>query len=123
MSPTEHYKRATTVGWFMLLAAGILIAFAFFSRNADGQFHLVCWAESLDDAGLAQGVAHFLLWGLALAFMGGSFAVGMVVFCRMVPARCPRCGGAARWDSGDTVSYSCRACGHRHDTGIGWGER
>ncbi|HMF14818.1 MAG TPA: hypothetical protein VKE94_21030 [Gemmataceae bacterium] len=123
MEPLRHYKWAFRLGWFMLFAAGAVVALIFFGRGPDGQFHLVYWAGLLDDTGLHKHVAHFLLWFLALAFIGVCFAVTVGVVCRKVPARCLQCGGAAYWEGGERVAYVCRKCGHRHITDIDWGEK
>jgi hypothetical protein len=123
MSPMKHHAWACRLGLLAVLAGGALVAMAFFSRGFNGQFLLVQWAGLLSDAGLYRPLAHFILWALALAFLGFCFAAVMVAFCRYVPASCPQCGGAAYWQSEDTVAYVCRGCGHRHDTGIGWGEK
>jgi hypothetical protein len=121
MSPVEHYRRAFRVGLLALFTGVVGVAWAFFGRAPSGQLRLASWAGRLGDAGLNGQVAHFLLWGSAVTFLGGCFAVAMAVFCRLVPAACPACGGAAYWQSKDTVAYVCRACGNRHDTGLGWG--
>jgi hypothetical protein len=93
-----------------------------FSRNSDGRFHLVHWAEVLSAAGLPVHVAHFLLWSIAVTIQGCCFAVAMALYCRYFLACCPSCGGAAYWQSLKTIAYVCQGCGYRHETGFDWGE-
>src|SRR5262249_61611664 len=95
MSPTEHYYRASRYAFVASLAAGALVAVIFFTRGPDGQVHLVGWATLLRDAGLSAGVAHFLLWAVAIVFVGCCGGGTALAFCRCVPARGPRCGGVA----------------------------
>src|SRR5262249_24205131 len=70
MSPTEPFYRGARFGVIGFLAAGALVAVVFFTRGPDGQVHLVAWASLLRDGGLSSGVAHFLLWAVAMVFMG-----------------------------------------------------
>jgi hypothetical protein len=119
MSPTEHYYRASHYAFVAFLAAGALVAAAFCTRGPSGQFHLVEWSTFLGDTGLSAGVVHFLLWAAAILFMGCCAGGTAWAFCRCVPARCPRCGGAAYWRAEGTWAYRCSGCGHLHDTDIG----
>ena len=119
MSPTEHFYRAARYGFIAFLAAGALVAVVFFTRRPDGRVHLVAWASLLREAGLSAGVAHFLLWTVAMVFMGCCGGGMAWAFCRCVPARCPRCGGAAYWQAVGSWAYRCRDCGHLHETGLG----
>jgi hypothetical protein len=118
MSPTEHYYRASRYAVIAFLAAGALVAVVFYTPGPEGQARLVGWASLLRDAGLAGGVAHFLLWAVAILFMGCCAAGTAWAFCHWVPARCPRCGGAAYWRAEGTWAYRCRECGHFHETGL-----
>ena len=99
MSPTEHFYRAARYGFIAFLAAGALVAVVFFTRRPDGRVHLVAWASLLRDGGLSTGVAHFLLWTVAMVFMGFCGGGTAWAFCHCVPARCPRCGGPAYWQT------------------------
>jgi hypothetical protein len=119
MSPTEHYFRANRYAFLAFLAAGALVAVVFLTRGPMGQVHLVEWATLLRDAGLAEGVAHFLLWAVALVCMGFCAAGTAWIFCRWVPARCSECGGPAYWRAEGSWAYRCRRCGHFHETGLG----
>ena len=119
MSPTEHFYRAARYGFIAFLAAGALVAGAFFTRGPDRQFHLVGWASLLEDAGLSAGVAHCLLWAVAMVFMGFCGGGTAWAFCRYVPARCSRCGGAAYWQTVGSWAYRCRECKHLHETSLG----
>jgi hypothetical protein len=118
MSPTEHYHRASRYAFISFLTAGALVAVIFLTRGPDGQVHLAGWAMLLQDGGLSLGVAHFLIWVVAIVFMGCCGGATAWVFCRCVPARCPRCGGAAYWRAEGTWAYRCRACRHLHETGF-----
>jgi len=119
MSPTEHYYRTSHYAFLAFLAAGALVGVVFFTHGSDGQVHLVGWAMLLRDAGLSAGVAHFLLWAVAIVFMGCCGGGTAWAYCRHVPARCPRCGGAAYWQAVGAWAYRCRECGHLHETGLG----
>ena len=70
MSPMEHYYRVGRYSLMAFLAAGALVAVVFLSRGPEGKVHLDGWAALLRDAGLSTGVAHFLLWAVAMVFMG-----------------------------------------------------
>ena len=119
MSPMEHYYRVGRYSLMAFLAAGALVAVVFLSRGPEGKVHLDGWAALLRDAGLSAGVAHFLLWAVAMVFMGCCAGGTAWAFCRCVPARCPRCGGAAYWQAVGSWAYRCRDCGHLHETGLG----
>jgi hypothetical protein len=118
MSPTDHYYRPSRYSYIAFLAAGALVGLVFFTRRPDGQVHLVGWATLLGDAVLSAGVAHFLLWTVAIGFMG-CYAGTAWAFCRCVPAQCPQCGGAAYWRAKGAWAYHCRGCGHLHETDLG----
>src|SRR5262249_22161139 len=119
MSPTEHYSRASRYAFLAFLVGAALVALVFFTRGPDGQVHLVEWAALLQHIGLSEGVAHFLLWAVAIVFMGCCGGGTAWVFCRFVPARCPRCGGAAYWRAEGTWAYRCSSCADLHETGLG----
>src|SRR5215471_6968694 len=118
MSPTEHFYRAARYGFIAFLAAGALVAVVFFTRGPDGQVHLVAWASLLRDGGLSSGVAHFLLWTVAMVFMGCCGGGTAWAFCHCIPARCPRCGGAAYWRAAGSWAYRCRECKYLDETGL-----
>ena len=119
MSPTEHFYRAARYGFIAFLAAGALVAVVFFTRGPDGQVRLVAWASLLRDGGLSTGVAHFLLWTVAMVFMGCCGGGTAWAFCHCVPARCPRCGGPAYWQTVGSWAYRCRECNYLDETGLG----
>lgn len=122
MSPQRHYTWAFRVGLIALLCGITLVGWGFFGRTPDGRFRLDALAEKIAAVGVPNGVAHFLLWMLAVTFIGACFGTAMASFCHMVSAECPACGGSARWDSVNSIAYQCGACGKRHDTRIHWGE-
>lgn len=122
MSPQLHYRWAFRVGLMALLLGVALVGLTFFGRTPNGQIRLAVWAQWLGAVGLPNSLAHFSLWGAAVTVIGSCFGVAMAGFCRLFTAKCPVCGGAARWDSVNTVAYRCDACGLRHITGIDWGE-
>ncbi|HKA06441.1 MAG TPA: hypothetical protein VKD71_04235 [Gemmataceae bacterium] len=119
MSPTEHYYRACRYASIAFLAGAALVALVFFTRGPDGQFHLVEWATFLQHIGLSAGIADFLLWAVAIVFVGCCGGGTAWAFCRCVPARCPRCGGAAYWQAEGTWAYRCSVCAYLHETGLG----
>lgn len=106
------------IEWFRAAFAQELGQFPEFLRSRAG-VRVGGWCP-----GCREGQARrtIRLWGVALPLLGGSFGVAMTGFCRWVPAKCPACGGAACWQSQDTVGYRCQVSGQWHDTGIGWCE-
>jgi hypothetical protein len=119
LSPTEHYHRTCRYALLAFLAAGALVAVVFLIPGAGGRAHLVEWATLLHDTGLPEGVSHFLLWAAGFVLMGGCAAATAWAFCRWVPVRCPKCGGAAYWRAEGSWAYRCRGCNHLHETGLG----
>jgi hypothetical protein len=75
-------------------------------------------------SGGAEQLATAVGYCFPLAVAIPCFFVGAVVGCgqarrlffEYVPARCPRCGGAAYGRPCKPITYHCRACGHAHAT-------
>jgi hypothetical protein len=99
MEPTTHYRTLKSLWYTLWVPAALLWAAA------------VMGLVPRDSGGLA------IPW-LLVAFFGG------LLLPRLIPARCPSCGGrraspfrerlAADWLA---VKYRCRACGQVQDTG------
>ncbi len=57
----------------------------------------------------------------------GAFILGYLmprlVMKYVISARCPQCGGGARFRGGRPISYVCRECGHDHQTNVYEGRR
>jgi hypothetical protein len=69
-------------------------------------------------AATAVAYAFPLAVGIPCSFVGAVVALAQArrLFFQYVPARCPRCGGAAYGKPGKPITYYCRACGHAHAT-------
>ncbi len=114
----EHYRRAWSWGVGGLLvgfAAFAFVAFRFGPGGRPGWVRYLLW---LTGAGLPAWLAYVALHATWVAFLLFCAELPRRVFRRLVPAVCPRCRGDAYWEGGEPVTYACRACGYRHDTGI-----
>jgi hypothetical protein len=117
-----HYLRGLVYGGVVFLGGGGAVMVVAFLPGPDGAPNAVRGLRLLANVGIPE-------W---LGYVVGFFALfGLLVTCaeltrwayrRLVPARCPECGGETYGQGRAPVIYLCRDCGHRHDTGICEGE-
>jgi hypothetical protein len=68
----------------------------------------------------ALGSCCLAVVGVPLFFGGAALGAGQAqrLLLTHVPARCPKCGGAAYCKVGRPITYHCRFCGHVHATKV-----
>ena len=77
---------------------------------------------------LNEKIVRFFMFGLLPALL--ALILTDLLFRYVIPVRCPKCGGRARYRGSQTrknrfgakqkfpITYHCRACGHTHRTNI-----
>src|SRR5262245_42825343 len=123
MSPLAHYLRGLRYGgviYFGGFCAFVLAAVV--PGPAGGLPPVVAGVQRLARLGVPEWLGFPALSCAAFGLSVAAAELGRWVFRRLVPACCPRCGGAAYGRGRWPVTYVCRECGHCHDTGIREGE-
>lgn len=77
---------------------------------------------------LNEKIVRFFMFGLLPALL--ALILTDLLFLYAIPARCPKCGGRARYRGSQTrknrfgarqkipITYHCQGCGHTHRTNI-----
>ncbi len=67
----------------------------------------------------ASGVnPYIVLFGCASV----GFMIPRLAFQFLIPAKCPDCGGSAKFKGGKPIKYICNQCGKTHKTTISEGK-
>jgi DNA-directed RNA polymerase subunit RPC12/RpoP len=123
MSPMAHYLRGLACGGAVFFGGFIaFVAAASVPGGGGGAPPVSGGLRLLARLGVPGWLGFPLLFFAAFGLSAGGAELTRRAFRRLVPVRCPECGGRAYGRGTAPVTYVCRHCGHSHDTGIREGE-